>query len=159
MAGRGHLGGLRDPVAGLVARVNTAAEGLAQARAEEAARAEAQARAERQAAERAQAEAEAAAALAAQREWLGQALDQPSLDRLAHLYGRPEGGGVALPVPGVAALILDHARRAVALRPDLEPLAAIQATLDRRLDQGATGTLPRAGPGDGPTLAQRLKGR
>lgn len=149
----GNLANLQDPVAGLVARSRRAAEALLAARQAEDDRRRAQA-AQRDAQRRAaQDEAVETEEAAAQSRWLAGVLDDDALGRLASLYS--QAGPLQLPTVAVAAQVLAHAGRAVASASHLDPLSAIQANLDRRLDQGPIGVLPRAGPGL--SLLERLR--
>jgi hypothetical protein len=154
VAGRGNLGGLRDPVAGLVARVRQATSAFLDARSADQARREARAAKETRVAALDAAEEAERATAAGESAWLASVLDDSALAQLAGLHKR-SAAGLRLPVPALAAMVLTHARRAVAADPEADPLAAIMARASRPLADGATGTLPRAGPGR--SLVERLR--
>ncbi len=146
-AGR-SLDGLNDPIAGIVVRLRTFVAATLDARARNEARAAKQAARQREERDRAEEEARAEAAQIerdmAELEWLHRNMTPVTYEALQGLYTHL--GGIPQPKRMRDRLVLAHARRAVAARPDLDPVQAVAASTTRRLDEGPIGSLPRAGP-------------
>ena len=150
----GALQSLRDPVAGLIARVQAAAEAFAQAAQDAAAARERREQAEATLAAQAAAEAAEVAEVAADSRWVVSVLGPAVVATLAERHGRLLGRQLA---PAAAAGVLDWARPAVAVRADLGPAEALAYALGHDPPPGPAG--PIGADATGPTIAEVLSAR